>query len=216
MRYPKLREFKEALKSFFSRPYTIKFPKEASLASPRYRGKPQYYKDDCVGCGACAQVCPSSTIYLTDDLKTHIRTLVLRLDSCIFCGNCQANCITEKGIMLSTEYDLSTYERESSTVSVEKELVVCEHCDCVIGAKDHLKFLARKLGVLAYGNPTLILANQDNLKLADSENIKKRKSETELGVKSAAEPAEGRPAIFKVLCPRCRRESMIKEEYGGL
>jgi len=203
MRYPKLRELKEAIRSFFSRPYTIKFPKNPSWASPRFRGKPQYYKDDCVGCGACAEVCPSSTIYMTDDIKTCTRKFVLRLDSCIFCGNCQANCITEKGIMLSTEYDLATYDRESSTVSVEKELLICEHCDCIIGAKDHIKFLARKLGVLSYGNPTLILANQDNL------------FETGLVVKSNNESADGRPAMFKVLCPKCRREAMIKDEYGG-
>ncbi len=206
MRYPKLRELKEAIKSLFSRPYTIKFPKFPSEPMPRFRGQPKYYKDDCVGCGACAQVCPSSTIYMTDDVKTHTRKFVLRLDSCIFCGSCQENCITEKGIMLSTDYDLATYERETSTVSVEKELVICEHCDCIIGAKDHINFLARKLGVLSYGNPTLIFANQDNLKVADAEGARRHKS--------AVEPTDLRPGMFKILCPKCRRESMLKDEYG--
>lgn len=207
MRYPKLRELKEAIRSLFSRPYTLNFPKEPSIPAAKFRGKPEYHKDDCVGCGACAEVCPSSTIKLTDDLKTRTRTLVLRLDSCLFCGNCQANCITEKGIILSDKYDLATYERESAVESVEKELFVCEHCECVIGAKDHIKFLAKKLGILAYGNPTLILVNQDRLSL-------KHKSDAEFGIKASAESIDNRPVMFKVLCPKCRREAMLKDEYG--
>ena len=99
-----------------------------------------------------------------------------------------------------------TYDREQATVSVEKELLVCEYCECVIGAKDHIRFLAKKLGILSYGNPTLIMANQEELTLADKEDIKKHKAE--------AEPSEGRPVMFKVLCPRCRRIAMLKDEYG--
>jgi hydrogenase-4 component H len=48
-----------------------------------------------VGCGACAEVCPSQCIDIVDGEK---RKFTLHLDSCIFCGQCQANCITEKGI----------------------------------------------------------------------------------------------------------------------
>lgn len=207
MKYPKLRELKEAVKSLFSPPYTTRFPKEPSIPAARFRGKPQYYKDDCVGCGACAEVCPAATIHVTDDLKARTRALTLRLDSCLFCGNCQANCITEKGIKLTAEYDLATYDRQQATVSVEKELLVCEHCECVIGVKDHIRFLAGKLGVLAYSNPTLILASQDELRLAETEGIGKHKAGSE---PSAFE----RPGMFRVLCPRCRRAAMLKDEYG--
>ena len=183
----------------FSRPYTINFPKEPSVPYARFRGKPEYYKDDCVGCGACAEVCPSATIHITDDLKNRTRKLTLRLDSCLFCGSCQANCITEKGIMLGNEYDLAVYKREDAVVSVEKELLVCEHCEAVLGAKDHMRFLAKKLGILAYGNPTFILGNQPD---------------AELGAKSAPEIIDARAGMFKVLCPNCRRHAMLKDEYG--
>jgi len=214
MRYPKLRELKEAVRSLFSKPYTINFPKKPSPAAIRFRGMPEYQKDDCVGCCACAEVCPSSTIAVTDDIKTRTRTLILRLDSCIFCGNCQANCITEKGIMLSNKYDLATYNREASVVSVEKELLVCEHCDCVIGAKDHIKFLAKKLGVLSYSNSTLVMANQDNLKFTDTDAARKHKADLELGKKPVSEPNNNRPVMFKLLCPKCRREALLRDEYG--
>jgi len=204
MRYPKLRELKEAVRSLFSRPYTTKFPKEAHIPVSAFKGAPEFHKDDCVGCGACAEVCPAATIYVKDDLKTRMRNITLRLDSCLFCGNCQANCITQKGIMLGNKYDLATYKREESITSVDKEIIVCEHCECVIGAKDHIRFLVKKLGVLAYGNPTLILASQDTLRL----------SETNLDSKAPAVDASGRPGMFKILCPRCRRESMLTDEYG--
>ena len=39
MRYPKLRELREAIKSLFSRPYTIKYPAEPSVPPERFRGK---------------------------------------------------------------------------------------------------------------------------------------------------------------------------------
>lgn len=203
IKYPKLRELKEAVKSLISPAYTTRFPKEPSMPAPKFRGKPEYYKDDCVGCGACAEVCPAGTIYMTDDVKAKTRRFELKLDSCLFCGNCQANCITEKGIMLSNQYDMVTYDRNQATVSVEKELLICEHCGCIIGAKDHIRFLARKLGVLAYSNPTLILANQNELK-----------KENDFADISVSEPGQGRPVLFKILCPRCRRSAMLEEEYS--
>jgi len=214
MKYPKLRELKEAVRSFFKPADTINFPKEPSLPKGKFRGQPKYYKDDCVGCNACAWVCPSSTIETKDDIKSRTRTLTLRLDSCLFCGNCQANCITEKGIMLSKDYDLATYDRTQSVVSVEKELIVCENCECVIGAKDHLRFLAKKIGVLAYSNPTLILTNQTELKLVDIEGTKKQKTEFDFGIRPPDADMTARPAMFTILCPRCRRASMIKDEWG--
>ena len=96
MRYPKLREIKEAVKSLFSKPYTLKFPKEPSVPFKEFRGAPRFDKDDCVGCGACAQVCPPQAIEIVDDKATKTRTLKVRHDTCIYCGQCQAYCLTEK------------------------------------------------------------------------------------------------------------------------
>ena len=64
---PKLREIKEALTSFFSAPYTTKFPAKPDTESESYRGMPRYNEEVCVGCGTCVQVCPSKAIELIDD-----------------------------------------------------------------------------------------------------------------------------------------------------
>lgn len=202
MRYPKLRELKEAIKSLFSRPYTSKFPYKPSIPYPRFRGKPEFDEHECVGCGACAQVCPPGTIDVEDDVKAMVRRITLRLESCIFCGQCQANCITEKGVQYTNEYDLATFDRSDATVGIEKELLLCEHCGDVVGTKDHLRFLAKRLGPLAYGNPLLILTAQQELKIAEPIPTEKIK------------PPLRRPALFRILCPKCRREVMLVDEWG--
>ena len=203
MKYPKLRELREAIKSLFSRPYTTKFPFKPHEAFDGFRGKPKYFEDYCVGCGACAQVCPGNAIKVVDPEEpvtkldpVPMRRIVLRYDTCIFCGNCQANCITEKGIQLTGEFDLALFDRNLAVEDIEKELIICELCGAIVSTLDHLKWLARRLGTLAYGNPTLLLISQREL----------------IPVESGKKGEElRRPDMLKVLCPKCRREVTIKD-----
>ena len=169
--------------------------------SSKSKGKPQFYKDECVGCGACAKVCPASAIEIIDDAKTHTRKLILKLDECIFCGSCEENCITHKGIKLGDQCDMAVRDRAQAIVSVEKELMACEACGHILGAKDHMKFLAARLGPLAYANPALIQANQEDLKLAGYST----------GIAEAPKPAASRSIMFKALCAGCRWTAMLEE-----
>jgi hydrogenase-4 component H len=103
---------------------------------------------------------------------------------------------------LSNNYDAASYEKSQMTISVEKRLLACDSCGSIVGAKDHLLFLAKKLGPLAYANPVLILANQAELKLG----------EYSLSSSSSYRPAAGRTIMFKVLCPNCRRLVILEDE----
>jgi len=198
MRYPKLRELKEAILALIKGPYTTKFPFEPHVPEKRFRGKPEYFKDGCVGCKACAEVCPTGCIEVKDmtDLEIPLRRLELRYDSCIFCGQCQAACITQEGIKLSNKFDLAIFDRSKAIEAVEKELVLCENCGSTIGAKDHLGWVAKKLGPLAYSSPTSYLSALKELKLAYLD-IKKQEDLT-------------RQDRIKILCPKCRREVTLK------
>ncbi|MBN1781477.1 4Fe-4S dicluster domain-containing protein [bacterium] len=202
---PKLRELREAFRSLFSAPYTTRFPYAPVEPVDGFRGKPEFSEEHCVGCGACAQVCIGNAIKMIDPEEpvkkpeNAVRKMEVRFDMCNFCGNCQAHCITEKGIQLTKIFDLSCFDRKLAVESIEKELIVCELCNSIITTRDHLKWLIRRLGTLAYGNPTLLLVNQRELIPVES-----------------GKPAEDlrRPDILKVLCPRCRQTVMVKDIWG--
>jgi hydrogenase-4 component H len=203
MQKPKLRELWEAIKVLFVQgPYTSKFPSLIEPPQKEFRGKPEFDPDICIGCGACSEVCPSRSIEIIDDVEERKRTIKLRYDICNFCGQCHLYCTTENGIDYTTEYDLADFSRENMFVSVEKELAVCEVCGDVVGTKDHLSWIYKRLGSLAYANPTLILAGMDEL--SQKEEIKS----------AMKEGTTSREDIFRILCPECRRKVYLTEEWG--
>lgn len=194
-----LRILIEAVKAVLFGPYTSKFPAEIPEPPDGYRGKPEYYEKDCVGCGACYEVCPARAIDMVDDKENKLRTFTHRSDVCIYCGQCEAACITEKGIKLTKEYILATYDRKENVSQSKKELVICESCGEVVGCLDHLKFLAKKVGNLLYSNPSLLLARHQELKLLEKDL-------------PSASPHK-RAGHLKILCPNCRREMILREQW---
>lgn len=192
---PKLRELKEAIIALIRGPYTNKFPAEEPKLPAAFRGFPKYYDEECVGCGACFNVCPARAINMEDDREGRVRRLTLCIDRCITCGQCQANCITKEGIKLGHEYDLTTTDRmDLRERVVEKELVICESCNEIVGAKDHLLWVARRLGPLAFSNPTLMLLSLQGRAAVPKEPG----ADIEQGLK--------RGDKIRILCPRCRQE----------
>lgn len=203
MKYPKLRELKEAVTSLFSPPYTTKFPKVPSPAAPAYRGKAEFNEEECVVCGACANVCPPGAIEkIEESTPGGKRRLILHYDRCIFCGQCQANCLTEKGIQLTTKYDLAVLSRSEAQTSIENELVFCEHCGEPITTRKHLSWVINRLGPLIFSNPNLFISS-----LTDIELIKEKLPEQK-GI-----PLE-RADNLRFLCPNCRKQLTLKEEWG--
>lgn len=166
----------------------------------RYRGKPEFDLDTCIGCGACVNVCPTNALTQVDDLEANppVRRITQQTDACIFCGNCQENCTTETGIKLSNEWDLANMDRSTMTETLEFELQMCEKCGAVVGTKKHLVWLYEKLGPLAYTNPSLLLAKSGQLieKLPDFQQQPQR----------PAQPND----FMKILCPKCKCELNIR------
>ncbi|MCX5750266.1 MAG: 4Fe-4S dicluster domain-containing protein [Candidatus Saganbacteria bacterium] len=204
MRQPKVRELMEAIRALFGKRFTTKFPFEPSIPPEGFRGKPVYstLDRDCVGCSACAEVCPAKAIKVIEEIapdgKSGKRKLVQHPEICIYCGQCERACITQKGIKLTLEYDLATVDKTANASIVEKDLVICQNCFAVITTFDHLMWLSDKLGTLSFTNPTVMLAKQKELELL--ENI----------VKDSPHPRGGH---LRFLCPNCRREQILKEQW---
>ena len=205
MRYPKLRELKEAIIALIKGPYTSFYPFKPHHPPKRFRGKPEFSDDGCIGCGACALVCPGRVIECRDTVTAGkaVRKMVLHLDECHFCGQCSALCTTRDddppGVRHTREFDLAGFDRASLvSESNEKELALCECCGDVITTKAHLEWLAKKLGPLAFANPTVFISSLKGLGFADD-------------VLRAARDYALRSDRVKILCAKCRRKATIEK-----
>jgi len=58
MKYPKLREFKEAFISLVTPAYTTRFPEEEHIPFENFRGKPVVDDENCIGCLSCGKCLP--------------------------------------------------------------------------------------------------------------------------------------------------------------
>jgi hydrogenase-4 component H len=205
MRYPKLRELKEAVISLVTPAYTSKFPAEEHVPFKDFRGKPVVDDTNCVGCETCANVCPPMAITNTDDRERKIRIIRRDYGKCIFCGQCQEHCITGKGVRLSdTIYDLAAFDRKNLVEYQEKELLICESCGAVITTVEHLHFMHRKLGPRAFSSILNLNILNRKLKLAEGQDLS-------AGIKETLQ----RKDMFNVICPNCLRQITVKYLIKG-
>lgn len=122
------------LKYAFKKPVTIAYPEVKREPAVRFRGLHYLTKwedglDRCVGCELCAIVCPSQAIYVkpaaNDPQDPHSRgeryasDFQINMMRCIYCGYCEEACPTG-AIVLSNEYELSTYTKEAMIFSKER------------------------------------------------------------------------------------------------
>jgi formate hydrogenlyase subunit 6/NADH:ubiquinone oxidoreductase subunit I len=197
-----LRELKEAVIAVFSfGSYTTKFPKVPCEVPESLRGKPQFDDESCIGCGACANICPTNALIMEDypDEEIPVRRITQRTDACIFCANCSDGCTTTDGINMSQEWDLATLDRESLKEVREYELQICESCGAVIGTKKHLVWLYDQLGALAYTNPALLLAKSGELTTSPPESPKPEEEE-----------GSQTPDFMRIICPKCKSKLNLR------
>ena len=205
MRYPKLRELKEAVTALIKGPYTSRFPYAPHKPPAKFRGRPEYSNEGCVACGTCALVCPARAIEVKDVVSDEkaARKMILHLDECHFCGQCSALCTTREdtppGIKHTGDFDLAGFDRaEMVSATDEKELALCEVCGDVITTKAHLKWIAAKLGPLAFSNPTLFMTSLKSMGFAEN-------------VLQSARDYALRPDRIKILCAKCKRKVTIEK-----
>lgn len=200
MKYPKIRELKEAVVSLVTPAYTSSFPKKPHTPFENYRGKPEVDDKHCVGCETCANVCPPNAITFEDDRKSGLRVITRDYGKCIFCGMCQDHCITGKGVVLSDKiFDLAVFERDKLIEKQERKLVICKHCEAVITTEEHIQHMHNKLGPKAFASTLNLNLLNEKLQLSPAE-------ETDVEISDGLK----RKDMFNILCPNCMRSVLIK------
>jgi len=200
MKYPKLRELKEAVISLVTPAYTTGFPRTPHEPFENYRGKPVVDDVNCVGCETCANVCPSNAITIEDDRETGMRVIIRNFGKCIFCGMCERHCITGKGVKLSDKiFDMAVFDREKVVEKQEKRLVICRHCNAIITTDEHIHFLHARLGPKAFSSTLNLNLLNEKLELAPA-------GETEVAVRDHLK----RKDMFNIICPNCLRSVLIQ------
>lgn len=197
MRYPKLRELKEAITALIKGPYTSMYPARPHVAAEGFRGRPEP-SENCIGCTACAQVCPARAIEVRErEVEGRAtRQMVWHLDECHYCGQCELQCTTRSqnppGVRLTQTYELAAFSRSGLvSQSSEKELIKCEICSEIVTTRVHLEWTAKRLGTLAFSNPTLFVSELGGIGLSDKTD--------------GASGEVTRADRLRILCAKCRR-----------
>jgi NADH-quinone oxidoreductase subunit I len=101
---------------------TLEYPEVMPELSDRFHGRLSLLSksdgtDLCIGCQACAKVCPCDDLIQIDmhrdaDKKPVIDRFTIDLGRCIFCGNCTEVCPVDC-IKFLPDFELADYSREA-------------------------------------------------------------------------------------------------------
>ena len=90
---------------------TSSYPLEPIAVDKNFRGKPEHNPQQCIGCAACVNACPSNALTVETDLVTNELAWQFNLGRCIFCARCEEVCPTA-AIKLSQEYELAVWKKD--------------------------------------------------------------------------------------------------------
>ncbi len=90
-----------------------------------FRGDPHVDQAKCIGCGACAHVCPADAIEIEDEGAA--RVVRFMRQSCVFCASCQDVCPT-KAVELRSGDGAWCREKGASKSEASLALATCSVC----------------------------------------------------------------------------------------
>lgn len=109
-------------KHYFRKPVTLEYPEVMPDISSRFHGRLSLLTksdgtDLCIGCKACARVCPCDDLIQIEmhrdaEKKPVIDQFTIDMGRCIFCGNCTEVCPVDC-IKMLPDFELADFSREA-------------------------------------------------------------------------------------------------------
>lgn len=128
---------------------TLPYPFKPSETPEGFRGIPERDVEKCIGCGGCANVCPSRVYIVKDETKElgDVRVFTCYFDRCTYCGRCAEVC-PEGAITMSREFETATPRREDLFRTYEIYMGTCGRCgrcfDLTVNPLDRLMEKGRR------------------------------------------------------------------------
>ncbi len=105
---------------------TLPYPFQPDTPPERFRGKPIFDADKCIGCAGCANNCPAREILVFDPCQ-EVRIIKYLGRRCTFCGRCAEVC-PEKAITMSRDFELATARIADLGQELRLFMGTCQRC----------------------------------------------------------------------------------------
>jgi hydrogenase-4 component H len=142
-------ELKEALVCLQAGQVTLAYPLQPHPAEENFRGKPVVDFERCIGCGACANVCPPRLIQLVD--ADNYRQISFTLGRCTYCGSCRDVCPAQ-AVQMSPQFETATPEIDDMNITLQLKLITCRECGNVIATQRMAKRVESALHEAGYSH----------------------------------------------------------------
>jgi hydrogenase-4 component H len=119
-------KIKEAILCLKAGRVTLSYPANPIPVPERFRGRPVFNADKCIGCAGCANNCPAREILVTDQCQ-EIRVVKYIGRRCTYCGRCADLC-PEKAITMSKEYQTATENVHDIEQKLDIWMGTCQRC----------------------------------------------------------------------------------------
>jgi hydrogenase-4 component H len=118
-------KWKEAVICFGAGRVTLPYPYEPAVAPAGFRGRIEFDARKCIGCGGCANVCPTRCIVIED--TGEVSRITFHLDRCIQCARCYEVC-PENAVWPTEKFETSTPDKDDLISEMVIWMSSCQRC----------------------------------------------------------------------------------------